>query len=318
MLRLSEAGLHLEPGSRAAGFLTFEAAAHAPVRIPVVAVQGRQSGPTLWVQASLHGDEVDGVVAVLRWIERASFADLRGAVLAVPVLNMPAFLAGTAAHPADGVNLNRAFGSAGDTWTERFASWLLPIIAGHADAFVDLHGGGRDLEVEHFAFCDAAHKPSRELAAASGVRYVCTAPAGHAGALYRVLAGEGIPAVLVEAGGGTAWREDAVRLHQRAVDNVLGALGMIERPSPAAPQPPPPLIERTVELHARDEAAVVRHAAVGAVVALGETVVELRTLTGEAGPSISSPLPSAVLLSVAATARLRPGGSACLLGELAS
>lgn len=317
-MRLSEAGLHVEPGSRAAGFLTFETAAHAPVRIPVVAVQGRRPGPTLWVQAGLHGDEVDGVVAVLRWLESATPAELCGAVIAVPVLNMPAFLAGAAAHSADGVNLNRAFRSAGDTWTERFASWLLPIIVRRADAFVDLHGGGRDLEVEYFAFCDAAHERSRGLAAASGVRYVCTAPAGHAGALYRVLAGEGIPAVLVEAGGGTTWREDAVGLHLCALDNVLAALGMVGRPGPPASRPAVPLIERTAELRAQYEGVVVSHAAAGAVVSLGETVVELRTLTGEARPDLSSPLPSAVVLSVVASAMLRPGGYACLLGELAS
>ncbi|MHB8731495.1 MAG: succinylglutamate desuccinylase/aspartoacylase family protein [bacterium] len=317
-MRLSEAGLHVEPGSRAAGFLTFETAPHAPVRIPVVAVRGRRPGPTLWVQAGLHGDEVDGVVAVLRWLEKAPLTELRGAVIAVPALNMPAFLAGTAAHPADGVNLNRAFRSAGDTWTDRFASWLLPIIERRADAFVDLHGGGRNLEVEHFAFCHAAHERSRRLAAASGVRYVCTAPVGHAGALYRVLADESIPAVLVEAGGGTAWREDAVRLHLCALDNVLAALGMVECSGPGASRPVPPLIEHTVELRAPDEGAVVRHALAGAVVRLGETVVELRTLTGEARPGISSPLPSAVVLSVAASAMLRPGGYACLLGELAS
>jgi predicted deacylase len=317
-LRLAEAGLHVEPGSRAAGFLTFETAPHAPVRIPVIAVRGHRSGPTLWVQAGLHGDEVDGVVAVFRWLESATLAELRGAVIAVPVLNMPAFLAGTAAHPADGVNLNRAFRSAGDTWTERFASWLLPVIERHADAFVDLHGGGRHLEVEHFAFCDAAHERSRGLAAASGVRYVCTAPAGHAGALYRVLAGEGIPAVLVEAGGGMGWREDAVRLHLCALDNVLAALGMVKRPGEPARRSAAPLIERTAELRAQDEGVVLSRAAAGAVVALGETVVELRTLTGDVRPGISSPLPSAVVLSVATSAMLRPGGYACLLGEVAS
>lgn len=188
----------------------------------------------------------------------------------------------------------------------------------HADAFVDLHGGGRDLEVEHFAYCDAAHERSRELAAASGVRYVCAAPGGHAGALYRVLASAGIPAVLIEAGGGTTWRENAVRLHRCAVDNVLAALGMVESAGPPAPPPAPPLIERTVDLRAPDAGAVVRHASTGAVVRLGETVVELRALTGEARPGISSPLPSAVVLSVAASAWLRPDGYACLLGELAS
>ena len=175
-----------------------------------------------------------------------------------------------------------------------------------------------------FVFCggdapDRQTDRSWQLARACGVRYICAPPPAHAGALYRVLATRGIPAVLIEGGGGTTWQGAAVARHLRAIDNILGALGVMQRGGRDTPAPSavPSVITRTVELWASEDAVVVRRAVPGTVVQFGEPVVHLRTLTGEARPGITSPLPSAVVLSVVAAALLRSGEYACLLGECA-
>ncbi len=321
-LRFSEAGLEVAPGGREAGWLVFVSAPEQAVRIPVVVLRGPAAGPTVWIQAGLHGDEGDGVVALLRWLETRRPSDLTGTVIAVPVLNTPAFRAGGAAYPTEAMNLNRAFAGTGRTWAERFAAWLLPLVLRHADVFLDLHGGGRSLDVAHFAFCGGgapsmAHDRGRQLASASGVRYVCSPPPAHAGALYQVLAERGVPAVLLEAGGGSTWQEQGVAQHLRAIENILKALGVTTAAASDDGGVPvtPVFINRTVELWATEEAVVVARAAPGTEVRAGETVVQLRTLTGEPRPGIVSPLPSAVVLAIVATALLPSGGYACLLGE---
>ena len=290
----------------------------------MIVVRGAGAGPTLWVQAGLHGDEGDGVVAVLRWLDALDAGALQGTVIAVPVVNTPAFLAGAAANPVDGRNLNRSFGGERDTWTERFAGWLLSRVARDATAFVDLHGGGRGLEVADFAFyaddqvAGDDDAPSRRLALASGVRFVCAPPSTHARALYQVLGARGIPAVLIEAGGGTTWREAAVARHVRALDSILSAMGMVPAAADARERVPATAISRTVELYSSKDAIVVDHAAPGTLVRRGEPVVQLHDLTGRPIAAIASPLPSAIVLSVAASALLRTGGYACLLGESAA
>jgi len=292
--------------------------------MPVVLVHGRHPGPTLWIQAGLHGDEYDGVVALLKWCEHVNPDALSGSVIAVPVVNVPAFTHGTASSPLDNRNLNRTFpGNDRGTWSERFAAWVLGIIEQYARAFLDLHGGGRYLDVDHFVFYGAADAAGRnsslDLAAATGARYLCPQPAVHEGALYAVLAARGIPAVLVEAGGGPSWRPEAVECHLTAIRGALRAVKMVDDPGPAGPPTEPSggtrIVRRVIELRSSRGGIALHRVPVGAIVSQGELLLELHDYHGQVREHLVSPLPKAVVLSAASSAMVPPGAYAFLLGE---
>ena len=57
----------------------------------------------------VHGDEYEGVLAIPEVMRRLDPAAMRGAVIAVPVCNVPAFATATRSSPIDGLNMARVF-----------------------------------------------------------------------------------------------------------------------------------------------------------------------------------------------------------------
>jgi len=56
-------------------------------RIPVTVANGREDGPTVWVTAAIHGDEVTAFAAARDLPARLDPTELSGAVVVVPTLN---------------------------------------------------------------------------------------------------------------------------------------------------------------------------------------------------------------------------------------
>ncbi|NYK37232.1 succinylglutamate desuccinylase, partial [Salmonella enterica subsp. enterica serovar Typhimurium] len=89
--------------------------------LPVHVLHGREDGPTVWVSAAIHGDEVAGVEIVRRVLERLQPRNLRGTLLAVPIVNVLGVMAGDRYLP-DRRDLNRSFpGSARGSLASRIA-----------------------------------------------------------------------------------------------------------------------------------------------------------------------------------------------------
>ena len=70
-------------------------------------IEGREPGPTVLMQAGIHGDEVAGVHALSELLEEG-LRPTRGRLLVVPVMNAPAYRARLRAAPG-GLDLNRCF-----------------------------------------------------------------------------------------------------------------------------------------------------------------------------------------------------------------
>jgi uncharacterized protein len=85
-------------------------ASGAELRVPLHTLRGAHAGPTLGLSALVHGNEPVPSIGIIRaLLERIDPAELRGTVLAVPVLNPLGYAAMTRHTPEDGLNLNAAF-----------------------------------------------------------------------------------------------------------------------------------------------------------------------------------------------------------------
>lgn len=97
--------------------------------IPLHVFRAETPGPTAWVEAGIHGDEIAGVHALEELLEAGLRPD-RGTLYVCPVMNPPAYRARTRAAPG-GLDLNRCF--PGDASSEarehRLAATMLAAMA---------------------------------------------------------------------------------------------------------------------------------------------------------------------------------------------
>ncbi len=82
---------------------------HTPVTMSVHVVHGREPGPTMFVSAAVHGDEIIGVEIVRRLLRTpVARPHLRGTLLVVPIVNAFGFINHSRYLP-DRRDLNRSF-----------------------------------------------------------------------------------------------------------------------------------------------------------------------------------------------------------------
>jgi predicted deacylase len=136
------AGIEVQPGTRQ----TIEVQVaklytHTPLHIPVEIVHGRRDGPVLMVCGAIHGDEINGVEIVRRVLINTALRNLRGTLVAVPIVNIFGFVQRTRYLP-DRRDLNRCFpGSESGSLGGRIAYLLRTQIMEHVTHIIDLHTG---------------------------------------------------------------------------------------------------------------------------------------------------------------------------------
>ena len=120
--------------------------AYGNIAIPVAVVKNG-AGPSVLLMAGNHGDEYEGQVGLCKLIRALEPKDVRGRVIAVPGINLPAALAGARVSPIDNVNFNRAFpGDPNGTPTYAIAHYVDTVLFPMVSLFLDLHSGGSSLD----------------------------------------------------------------------------------------------------------------------------------------------------------------------------
>jgi predicted deacylase len=112
---------------------------HTGITLPVHVIHGRKAGPVLFLSGAIHGDEINGVEIIRRILKSKSMANLRGTLLAVPVVNIYGFINKTRYLP-DRRDLNRSFpGSLTGSLASRMAHVFLSQVVARCTHGIDLH-----------------------------------------------------------------------------------------------------------------------------------------------------------------------------------
>lgn len=211
------------------------------VMIPIAVIRNG-SGPTALLTGGNHGDEYEGPLALYELARTLDPRDVSGAVIIVPALNYPAFLAGTRTSPIDKGNMNRSFpGRPDGTVTEKIADYVHRHLLPRADFVLDFHSGGRTLDF--VPFC-AAHilpdkdKEARAFAAveAFGAPWSVKMLEIDAVGMFDTAAEDmGKTFVTTELGGGGTARAETVRIARRGTINVLRHAGIVSGAVEKAP-----------------------------------------------------------------------------------
>ena len=95
------------------GFLklphSHDGSAWGHVMTPITVVRNGE-GPTALLTGGNHGDEYEGITALLKLANGLQAEQITGRVIIIPMLNHPAVLNGTRTSPLDGGNLAKNAG----------------------------------------------------------------------------------------------------------------------------------------------------------------------------------------------------------------
>lgn len=236
---------------------------HTPITMPIQVIRGRVDGPRVFVCAALHGDEINGVEIIRRVLREPAVSELRGTLVAVPIVNVLGFLSHSRYLP-DRRDLNRTFpGSAQGSLAGRLAHIFLTEVVANCTHGIDLHTAARDRDNYPQIRANLDHPETDRLARAFGVPVI---NAGfREGSLRESAARRKVPVLVYEAGEALRFHEPSICAGVDGILRVLRTLKML----PPGDQPPPAeqLVARSSTWVRASRSGIMRGA-----VALGELV----------------------------------------------
>jgi predicted deacylase len=206
----------------------------ADIVLPVVIVTGRKPGPVVWVDACSHGDEYGGPRALQEVVRSLDPEAMAGTLVAVMIANPPAFQGLQRVNPSldDLADMGDVFPGRERFATERIAAAVTSLVKKQADYFIDLHTGGDRFRQHPFVFYTLAggvpEKRYDQLARGFGLPTLWRDSSRvFPNDAVTTFSAAGIPAFLLEVGGGQPLDPADLRLQADAVRSFLRQVGIL-------------------------------------------------------------------------------------------
>ncbi len=210
---------------------------HTPVTLPVHVVHGARPGPTMFLSAAIHGDELNGVEIIRRVLRTLSPTSMAGTLLCVPIVNAYGFI-GRSRYLPDRRDLNRSFpGSPNGSLAARVANLLLTDVVKRCQLGIDLHTAAVHRINLPQIRCDfKKHPRCRELSEAFGAPVILESPE-RTGSLRKAAREAGIDVLVYEGGEGLRFDDFAIDAGVNGIAGVMLKVGMLELPEGVEARP---------------------------------------------------------------------------------
>jgi predicted deacylase len=236
-------------GQKAYGALKVPAGSDAATEIGVVVVNGAKPGPVLAIVAGAHGTEYASIIAVENLIDMVDPAQLSGAVVLVPLVNVASFEQMVPhLNPVDNKSMNRFYpGNMNGSQTERASYVITKEVVDKCDHLIDFHGGDLDESLRPYSYWtvtgnQAQDEASKQLVLAFGLDHIIIAadrPRDPSQSRYleNTASTRGKPSFAAEAGyAGTVEADDVAALVNGSL-NVMRYLKMLPGTARLVEQP---------------------------------------------------------------------------------
>jgi predicted deacylase len=203
------------------------------VSLPIIVWHGKTPGPTAWISAAIHGDEIEGVEIIRRVSQRISAQKMRGTVIAIPVVNVHGFNTGDRYLP-DRRDLNRSFpGSSRGSLASRLARLVMDQIVSRCDYGIDLHTGSDHRTNLPQIRADLDDSETLRLARAFGAPLLLHSMTRD-GSLRQAATEQGAKVLLFEGGEALRFHNQSITAGVGGVLRVLAETGFIDPVAAAA------------------------------------------------------------------------------------
>ncbi|WP_372653832.1 succinylglutamate desuccinylase/aspartoacylase family protein [Halobacteriovorax sp.] len=206
---------------------------HTPLSIPLEVIRGKIGGPTLFISAAVHGDELNGVEIIRRILKRKELNSLRGTLILIPVVNVFGFNNKSRYLP-DRRDLNRSFpGTSGGSLAGRMAKLFIKEVVEKCTHGIDLHTGAiHRANLPQIRACLEDEK-TRELAQSFGVPVIIDSKIRD-GSLREAARKKKVTTLLFEGGEALRFNEDVIKSGVKGCFSVMEKIGMIKKPASKA------------------------------------------------------------------------------------
>lgn len=267
---------------------------HTPVTMSVEVIHGSRPGPTAFVSAAVHGDEVIGVEIARRLVRHKVLGGLRGTLLVVPIVNSFGFLNHSRYLP-DRRDLNRSFpGSPQGSLASRLANLFMTEVVARCELGIDLHSAA----IHRTNLPQIRVSPNRpslmELARVFGAPVIMTS-AERDGSLRAEARQMGVAMLLYEAGEGLRFDEMAVRSGVAGILRVLNHRGMLPARGIGRPRSASLVASESHWLRAPRGGLLRTYKGDGDIVSEGEVMAAVSNPFGQHEQELLAPYPGIVV-----------------------
>ena len=197
-----------------------------PVRMPVTIINGAEDGPTCFLSAAVHGDELNGVAVVREIAHEWDHHDIAGTIVCLPVVNVPGFIAQKRYLPVYDRDLNRAFpGNPDSTSSRRIAHDIWRNFVEPCDFGIDFHTSTRGRTNAFHVRADMADEGAARLAHAFGTNIIMDTE-GSSGMLRYEATQNDTPTLTIEMGEAHRFQRGFIDEAIQGVHSVFAEYGI--------------------------------------------------------------------------------------------
>ena len=288
-----------------------------PVRIPVTIVNAERPGPTVFLSAATHGDELNGIEIVREVAHDWDLTEIGGTLICLPVLNVPGFIAQQRYLPIYDRDLNRSFpGQEDSTSAKRMAYRIFHNFIEPCDLGLDFHTSTRGRTNMLHVRADMADLRVNRLAHAFGSKVIIDSE-GAEGTLRREASDVGAPTITIEMGEAHRFQRGLIDDALDGVRSVFAEYGMTEKDNVRWPGWRTVITDTSQKTWIRADAGgiVDMHFDRGAFVHEGDRICTITNPFKDENVHVESPF-TGVLVGVLENPVVYPGNPLCHLIEL--
>ena len=240
--------------------------------------RGKSDFPILGVTAAVHGNELNGISVIQRLFTEIDVEELNGVIVAIPVMNIPAFNRKKRRFN-DGVDLNHIMpGKENGSISQVYAFRLIDRIVQHFDYLLDLHTASQGRINSYYIRADMKHPVTRKMALLQNAQIIVHNPPSD-GTMRGAAEEMNIPAITLEVGNPNTFQKKLIKSGVEGVHNVLAYLEMtgdeIEEPKKDAV-----ICKKSYWIYTEKGGLLTVHATLLQMLKEGELIATLRDVFG--------------------------------------
>ncbi len=256
-------------------------------QIPLIVIKGKEDGPILGITAAIHGNELNGISIIHKLIDIINPDELKGTIVAAPVINIPGFLHGEREY-LDGKDLNRMFpGKENGTESQSYAWIIHEKILKKINFLIDLHTASFGRVNSLYVRSDMKDPVVSKMSRLQEPQLIVNVT-GEEGTFRKAAQELGIPAITVEVGDPQVFQKKHIRPSTFGIVNVMNELGMIQTETEDVDEPDF-ICKKSYWIHAENGGVLEVFPGLATELKKGDHVATIRNMFGEIVEMIYAP-----------------------------